>query len=414
LELTRGRFLSRLLDSIVLRRYGGPINASNISGAGRGSESEVSKLRVVRGCDGHNVLPWPRHLRCFRTVLPVLLAWSFLSAVAADRDVRSVDAIPIISGAVLADRFDQQEVDRRIWHRPDWLENHNPYLAVEPEHGWLHLSGISRASGEHQYVGLISSNFRETDVVLAARMRIRSAFDKDGRIQHFVHLCSGDWPDFFTEVVFGKIRSGPPVWSIGYVNRVFDYQGHSEYLQPVVPATGREASEWHEVVIDHDGVTGETRNYLVIDGFRRPVGPVVRIPFHHTHVELKVDVNATEAQVAMEVGDVRLYLRPERYPAIVVVNSQIVDSHSEPAIDGLRVRLVASPSGRTLGEAITDESGQAKISLVPDLTYPIEAQIEVSDLRGLVLKARIPSAGVTGLYPGDVWAVRFPRRPLSQ
>jgi hypothetical protein len=374
----------------------------------------VSKLRVVPGCDGHNVLPWPRHLRCFRTVLPVLLAWSFLSAVAADRDVRSVDAIPIISGAVLADRFDQQEVDRRIWHRPDWLENHNPYLAVEPEHGWLHLSGISRASGEHQYVGLISSNFRETDVVLAARMRIRSAFDKDGRIQHFVHLCSGDWPDFFTEVVFGKIRSGPPVWSIGYVNRVFDYQGHSEYLQPVVPATGREASEWHEVVIDHDGVTGETRDYLVIDGFRRPVGPVVRIPFHHTHVELKVDVNATEAQVAMEVGDVRLYLRPERYPAIVVVNSQIVDSHSEPAIDGLRVRLVASPSGRTLGEAITDESGQAKISLVPDLTYPIEAQIEVSDLRGLVLKARIPSAGVTGLYPGDVWAVRFPRRPLSQ
>src|SRR6266513_1001437 len=113
-----------------------------------------------------------------------------------------------------------------------------------------------------QYVGLISSNFRETDVVLAARMRVRSAFDKDGRIQHFVHLCSGDWPDFFPEVV-----------------------------------------------IDHDGETGETRDYLEIDGTRRLVGPVVRIPFHHTHVELKVDVNASEAQVAMDVGDIRLYLR---------------------------------------------------------------------------------------------------------
>ena len=411
---------------------------SKICGGCGGTEPEKPELQeVMFGCDSQAVLLSPPHLQCCRTgqvsystngkhvrrgaltsvsVLLVLFAWSFTSSgQGANRDARSVDAVPVISGAVLADRFDQQEVDRRIWHRPDWLEQHNPYIAVEPEHGWLHLSGVSRASGEQfQYVSLISSNFRETDVVLAARMRVRSAFDKDGRIQHFVHLCSGDWPDFFTEVVFGKIRSGPPVWSSGYVNRIFDYQGHLEYIQPVLPATGREASEWHEVVIDHDGETGETRDYLVIDGARRLVGPVVRIPFHHTHVELKVDVNASEAQVAMDVGDIRLYLRPERHPAIIVVNSSIVNGHSEPPIDGLRVRLVASPSGRTVGEAITDESGQARISMAPDLTYPIEAQIEVSNSHGPVLKARIPSAGVAGLYPGDVWAVRFPRRSLSQ
>lgn len=373
---------------------------------------------ISGGCGAGRYIK-PR-IRC-RTSAPVssflvLSAWFFtLSGQGADREVPSVDAIPILSGAVLADRFDQQEVDRRIWHRPDWLEQPNPYIAVEPEHGWLRLSGISRASGENfQYVGLISGNYRETDVVLAARMRVRSAFDKDGRIQHIVHLCSGDWPDFFSEVVFGKIRSGPPVWSSGFVNRVFDFQGHSEYIQPVAQATGREASEWHEVLIDHDGVTGDTRDYVVIDGSRRPLGPVVRIPFHHTHVELKVDVNAPEAQVAMEVGDVRLYLRPERHPAIIVVNSQIVNDHSEPPIDGLRVRLVATASRRTVGEATTDESGQAKISLSPDLTYPIEAQIEVSNLVGPVLKAKISSAGVTGLYPGDVWAVRFPRHRPSQ
>src|SRR5215831_7176099 len=339
----------------------------------------------------------------FRVGGLVLLLWFSSSSVhGADRDVASADAIPVISGAVLTDGFDQREIDRRIWHRPDWLEQHNPYIAVEPEHGWLHLSGLSRASGESfQYVGLISNNFRETDVVLAARMRVRSAFEKEGRIQHIVHLCSGDWPDFFTEVVFGKTSSGPPVWSSGYINRVFDFQGHSEYLQPLVPATGREASEWHEVVIDHDGETGETRDYVVIDGSRRPVGPVVRIPFHHTHVELKVDVNVAETQVAMEVGDVRLYLRPERHPAIIVVNSQIVNGHSDPPIDGLRVRLFAPGLGRTLGEAVTDESGQARISLPADLTYPIDGQIEVSDSHGPVLKAKIPFAGVIGLYPGD-------------
>lgn len=346
--------------------------------------------------------------------LLIALAW-FSSTSVEGRDPQVVDAIPVISGAVLADRFDQQEIDRGIWHRPDWLEQHNPYIAVEPEHGWLHLSGVSRPSGkDFQYDGLISSNFRETDVVLAARMRVQSAFKEEGRIQHIIHLCSGDWPDFFTEVAFGKIKNGPPVWSMGYINRVFDFQGHAEYIQPIVASTGREASEWHEVVIDHDGVTGETRDYVVIDSQRRPVGPVVRIPFHHTHVELKVDVNVAGTPVAMEVGYVRLYMRPERHPVIIVVNSQIVSGHSEPPIDGLRTRLVAPALSRTLGEAVTDESGQARISLPPDLTYPVEAQIEVSDSHGLVLKAKIPSTGVAGLYPGDVWAVRFPRYRPAQ
>jgi hypothetical protein len=151
-------------------------------------------------------------MRHFAFVGVLLLWFSSFFAMAADQDVRFVDAIPVISGAVLADRFDQPEIDRRLWHRPDWLKEHNPYIAVEPEHGWLHMSGVSHASGENfQYVGLISNNFRETDVVLVARIRVRSAFEKECRIQHIVHLCSGDWPDFFTEVVFRKIRSGPPV-----------------------------------------------------------------------------------------------------------------------------------------------------------------------------------------------------------
>src|SRR5713226_5250271 len=53
----QSRFLSRFLDLIVLRRYDAPINASNISGACHGSGPEESKLQVVLGCDGKNVLP---------------------------------------------------------------------------------------------------------------------------------------------------------------------------------------------------------------------------------------------------------------------------------------------------------------------------------------------------------------------
>ena len=89
----------------------------------------------------------------------------------------------------LAEDFDQPEFDSKMWHRPEWLARHNPYIAVAPEHGQLHLSGISRPAGTaHQYVGIISSNYRETDVVLAVNVRVRSEFDRGGRIQDFVHL----------------------------------------------------------------------------------------------------------------------------------------------------------------------------------------------------------------------------------
>jgi hypothetical protein len=33
------------------------------------------------------------------------------------------------------------------------------------------------------------------------------------------------------------------------------------------------------------------------------------------------------------------------------------------------------------------------------LTYPMEAQIDVSDSHRLVLKVKIPAAALTGLYP---------------
>jgi hypothetical protein len=324
---------------------------------------------------------------------------------------RAVDAVPIITGAILAEGFDQPELDSRVWHRPDWLVRHNPYIGVAPEHGQLHLSGISRPSGAaHQYVGILSSNYRETDVVLAANMRVASAFDREGRIQHFVHLCTGDWPDFFSEVVFGRIRDGPPVWAAGNVHRVFQYDGHDEYLQPIVAASGKEHSDWHQVVIDHDGDTGETTNYVTIDGQLRQVGPTVRIPFNHTHVELKVDVNIPDARIRMDVDNVRLYVRPARHPVDIIVSSPIVRGTSVPPIEGLRVRLTLASSGRLLGEAATNVDGEARILLPPDLIYPVDARITVSDGRTTVLESRIPSSGVAGLYPGDVWMVRFPAR----
>ena len=336
------------------------------------------------------------------------LTYILLSIPAGAQAPRTVDAIRVISGAILVEDFEQPELDSKIWHRPEWLSRHNPYIAVAPEHGQLHLRGISRPAGTaHQYVGIISSNYRETDVVLAANIRVRSAFDREGRIQHFVHLCTGDWPDYFSEVVFGRIRSGPLVWSAGNVRRIWQYDGHDDYIQPVVPASGKEHSDWHEVIIDHDGETGETKNYVNIDGRSRQVGPTVRIPFNHTHIELKVDVNIAETQIRMDVDNVRLYVRPARHPVIIVVSSPVVRNTSVPRIEGLRVRLTETSSGRLLGEGTTDAGGQARIALPSDVIYPVDARISVSDARAIVLESHIPSSGVAGLYPGDVWSVSF-------
>jgi hypothetical protein len=48
---------------------------------------------------------------------------------------RTVDAVRIISGAILADGFDEPDLDSRIWHRPDCLVRHNRILAWRPSTG---------------------------------------------------------------------------------------------------------------------------------------------------------------------------------------------------------------------------------------------------------------------------------------
>ena len=194
---------------------------------------------------------WRERLPKITLLFPLFLFSVMCISARAEHEVPIVDAIPMLSGALLADSFDGPELDTRIWHRPGWMRN-DPHLSVEVEQGRLYISGISGpVRKHHHYVGVLSNYFRETDVVLVARMRVQSSFEKPGRIQHHVHLCTGDWPDFFTETVFGKIDVGPPRWFSAYLDKLWEYSGYAELINPTLPATGKEASEWHEVVIAH-------------------------------------------------------------------------------------------------------------------------------------------------------------------
>jgi len=341
---------------------------------------------------------------------PLFLGWVMLASAQAQQEVFNVDAIPMLSGALLADSFDGTELDTRTWHRPGWMRN-DPHLSVEVENGRLYISGISGpVRKHHHYVGVLSNYFRETDVVLVARLRVQSSFEKPGRIQHHVHLCTGDWPDFFTETMFGKIETGPPRWFSAYLDKLWEYSGYSEYINPTLSATGKEGTEWHEVVIVHENETNATQNYLVRAGGWKPIGPPHKLQMNHTHVELKVDVEVSDIRVRFEVDDVRLYLNPAQNPAMIVVNSRIANGRPEPPISRRKVRLLEETSKELLGEGVTDEGGQARVKLKSDILYPVAAKIEVWDDRRAILESTIPRNGVRGLYPGDVWAVSIPSR----
>jgi hypothetical protein len=342
-------------------------------------------------------------MRKLRTLLALV---AFAPGLAAQQ-VPSREPIAVVSGALIADSFDGTQIDSSVWARPDWLAQHDPYIAVGVSNGRLLISGISHPAGkDHQYVGILSKYFRETDVVLVARMRAQSSYEKEGRVQHMIHLCSGDWPDFFTEVTFGRISGGPPRWYAGYMGKVFDYEGYADYLEPTHAATGKEAEDWHTVVLQHDGITGRTQDYLIVGNDWVPIGPPHTLHFNHAHVELKVDVNVTGVQVQMEVNDVRLYMNPAHHPAIIVFSSRISHDRPELAISNQRVRILEEGSGKLLGEGTTDEGGQARVMLRTDVAYPVAAGIEVWHDNAEIYRSKIPGSGVKGLYPGDAWALR--------
>jgi len=336
-----------------------------------------------------------------------LVAFLAFVPVVGAQHVPSREPVAVVTGALLADGFDGTQLDTSVWARPNWMTEHDPYMGVGVSNGRLLISGISHPAGkDHQYVGVISKYFRETDVVLIARIRAQSSFEKDGRLQHMVHLCTGDWPDFFTEVIFGKISGGPPRWYAGYMGKVSDYEGYADYIEPTYPATGKEGEDWHTVLLQHDGVTGKTQNYLIVGSDWVPLGPQHLLHFNHAHVELKVDVNVTGVHVQMEVDDVRLYVNPAHHPAIIVFSSRVAHDRPELAIGNQRVRILEESSGRLLGEGLTDEGGQAHVMLKRDVAYPVAADVEVWNETTEIFRSKIPGSGVRGLYPGDVWALR--------
>jgi hypothetical protein len=175
--------------------------------------------------------------------------------------------------------------------------------------------------------------------------------------------------------------------------------------QPVHPATETETGKWHTVVLAHDGATSKTQNYLVADGKWIAIGPSHTVRFNHTHIELKVDVNVANVPVAMAVDNVRLYPNPARNPATIIVYTGVSGGQPKTPIHNQKIQIFEEGSKRLLGEALTDEGGEGRVSLRADVVYPVAATIMVSDGTTPIVQARIFRKDLNGLYPGDVWAL---------
>jgi hypothetical protein len=99
----------------------------------------------------------------------------------AGADVPVVDPFFILSGALLTESFDGPELDATLWSRPPWLVRNHKTIGVKIENGHLVISGPSHPEKQsHQYAGVISKYFRETDVVLTAEVQARSPINGEG------------------------------------------------------------------------------------------------------------------------------------------------------------------------------------------------------------------------------------------
>jgi hypothetical protein len=101
------------------------------------------------------------------------------------------------------------------------------------------------------------------------------------------------------------------------------------------------------------------------------------VRFNHTHIELKVDVNIPDIPVQMAVDNVRLYPNPAHNPVTIVVYTGVSGNKPKLPIHNQKVQIFEEGSTRLLGEALTDEGGEARVSLRTDVLFPVAATITI-------------------------------------
>ena len=319
-------------------------------------------------------------------------------------------------GAHLVEGFDTTEIDKNRWRL--WVMDPDR-TSLRVESGRFFVEG----HGTLDHNGLWQLNpAKYKDVVLVARMDIRS----QGQSPHecLLHLCGGDMPrspDHWVEISMTDEGNSARFKVLAAVPEGVFHQGQQFVL------LSRRGKDGFLAKLELDAGTNLC-SASVWDGneWREIIEPV-ELSLRTTHCELKIrrskPPKGAETHSVAWFDDVRIYPRPKTHPVLFSLVRKDgsppwrredgrwpptiqVTGQRERSIADLVVELRTADGKRLISRVQSKNLGYYMLSLknAPWNVYPVAAKVRIL-LDGKVLgkEIEIPSQGLSGLYPDDVW-----------
>jgi hypothetical protein len=306
-----------------------------------------------------------------------------------------------VSGALLADDFNGQNLDTATWRV--WQQDAG--LSVEQKNGELVVSGRTgkphgiSPEARHRFTGIVSKRrYLPSAAVLLAKFRVPGGLKAAAGLERYmVHFCA-HVPDYYTEMIFGREPDGRRGWF---------YSSASPYGYRSSTAGQWNPDEYQLVRIEHDSARQVSRAYVRAGGAWRPAGEPQKLFISAVQVELKLNIPQDGLAVEARFDDCRLYPSPQAAPVRILVYKVPTPGFVFPSVS---VRLLREDGQTVIGAGITDAGGICTLVLPSELAYPIGGWLQLHWNGQDLGRARIPARGVQGLYPGDLWVINAPSR----
>ena len=332
-------------------------------------------------------------------------------------------------GAILAEDFDGPRLDLSRWRV--WQQNPEQ-TGIRQERGQLTLTGRGQL-GHNGLWGLNTVKYK--DVVLVGEMDIRSQGPAPHRLA--LHLCGGDGarsPDHWVEIDLVDRGEQARFSPMAALSLGLDRQQDKFLDLPHPPGRGFLCR------LSLNGDSNLVELGVKTDEGWRALCPPVALPLRTVHTEVKLHGSAAAVPGAANVvteshawfDNVRIYPRPENHH----VGVRLVRANGGPiwfrendgwppkfidaqgtirSIEDLEVQLWTADSQAQVAAVRSANMGFYLLPLknAPWDLYPVAAEIRlVLDGKPVGPPQRIPSHGVSGLYPDDVYElVITPSKP---
>jgi hypothetical protein len=191
---------------------------------------------------------------------------------------------------------------------------------------------------------------------------------------------------------------------VGWFRWYYDQTGGEfhkwkEGAEPDAPPLGTEAADFVTVRVEDSEPDSLLSAALLDDGGWRRVGEPVRVKKFFSAVELKVDAQRAGLSVNAIFRNCRMYPQPARNPLRAFVGKQ------DAPLRNAEVQLLEERGEKVLASGKTDDEGLVELTLNPELVFPVGGRFGVTLPDGEVLSDAVAASGVTGIYPGDFWAI---------